>query len=330
MNTTPASATESTPDTESASEASADRSQSAGAGDATAYRWLVTGARGQLGTELVTLLGKSAQVRALARADLDLADAEAVGTIIDAWLAEPSDLTPVVINAAAYTAVDAAESDEGTALAVNGDGPHNLAAAIADRARLIHVSTDYVFAGDATVPYGIDDPTEPRTAYGRTKLVGDLAVREVAPDTGYVVRTAWVYGAYGPNFVKTMAKLSRDRETLQVVDDQLGSPTWTYDLASGLIELAMSDAPAGNYHCIGSGQTSWFGFTRAIFTELGLDPQRVEPTTSDAFVRPAPRPAFSVLSETEWAAAGLTPMRDWRGALHAAFERDGAALRNES
>lgn len=330
MNTTPASATEPTSGSEPAPAVGTDRPQSAAAGDATAYRWLVTGAGGQLGTELVGLLGESSQVRALARADLDLTDADAVRTTIDAWLAEPSELTAVVINTAAYTAVDGAETDEDTALAVNGDGPRNLAAATADRARLIHVSTDYVFAGDATAPYGVDDPTEPRTAYGRTKLVGDLAVREGAPDTGYVVRTAWVYGAYGPNFVKTMAKLSRDRETLQVVNDQLGSPTWTYDLASGLIELAMSDAPAGNYHCTGSGQTSWFEFTRAIFAELGLDPERVESTTSDAFVRPAPRPAFSVLSETEWVAAGLSPMRDWRGALHAAFERDGAALRNQS
>ncbi|PRZ38612.1 dTDP-4-dehydrorhamnose reductase [Antricoccus suffuscus] len=328
MNTTPASATEPIPETEPV--ASAARPQRAVAGDASAYRWLVTGARGQLGTELVNLLGESAEVRALARADLDLTDAQAVQSTVDAWLAEPSELTPVIINTAAYTAVDAAESDEDAALAVNGDGPRNLATATAGRARLIHVSTDYVFAGDATAPYGVDDLTEPRTAYGRTKLAGDLAVREVAPDTGYVVRTAWVYGAYGPNFVKTMAKLSRERETLQVVNDQLGSPTWTYDLASGLIELAMSGAPAGNYHCTGSGQTSWYEFTQAIFTELGLDPARVEPTTSDAFVRPAPRPAFSVLSQTEWAAAGLAPMRDWRSALHAAFEQDGAALRNES
>lgn len=320
MNTTPVSAATAAP--EPALESAAHR-------DISAYRWLITGAAGQLGTEIVRLLRPSGDVRALARADLDLTDRAAVQAVVDDWLAEPGDLRPVVINTAAYTAVDAAETDEDTALAVNGDGPRNLASAIAGRARLIHVSTDYVFAGDAATPYAVDAPAEPRTAYGRTKLVGDRAVREIAPDTGYVVRTAWVYGAHGPNFVKTMAKLSRDRQTLQVVNDQLGSPTWTYDLARGLIELAMSDAPAGNYHCTGGGQTTWFDFTRAIFDELGLDPQRVEPTTSDAFVRPAPRPAFSVLSQTEWAAAGLTPMPDWRVALHAAFERDGAALRGD-
>jgi len=332
MNTTPESATAPVPEPVilTVPAESAESARSAPLGDLTSYRWLVTGAAGQLGTELVRLLSPSGAVRALARSDLDLTDPAAVQRVVDAWLAEPGDGPPVVINTAAYTAVDAAESDEDTALAVNGDGPRNLATAIAGRARLIHVSTDYVFAGDASTPYGVDDEAEPRTAYGRTKLAGDLAVREVAPDTGYVVRTAWVYGAYGPNFVKTMAKLSRDRETLQVVNDQLGSPTWTFDLARGLVELALSDAPAAIYHCTGGGQTTWFDFTRAIFDELGLDPQRVEPTTSEAFVRPAPRPAYSVLSQTEWAAAGLTPMPDWRNALHAAFERDGAALRGEA
>lgn len=191
----------------------------------------------------------------------------------------------------------------------------------------MHVSTDYVFAGDAERPYEVDDPTEPRSAYGRTKLAGEQAVRQLLPESAYVVRTAWVYGAAGRNFVKTMVAMERTRPTIQVVDDQRGAPTWSADLARGLVELARSDAPAGVYHCTGSGDTTWFGLTQAIFAEVDADPARVEPTTTDAFPRPAPRPFYSVLSQASWGAAGLTPMPHWRDALHAAFTTDGTALR---
>jgi dTDP-4-dehydrorhamnose reductase len=225
-----------------------------------------------------------------------------------------------VVNAAAYTAVDAAETDEDTAHRVNAAGPAVLATALARHGgRLIHVSTDYVFAGDARRPYEVDDETGPKSAYGRTKLAGEQAVRELMPDASFVVRTAWVYGATGGNFVKTMARLERERDTVSVVDDQRGSPTWSADLAAGLIELAGSSAPAGTYHCTNAGDTTWFGLTRAIFEELGADPARVLPTTTDAFPRPAPRPAYSVLSPDAWRSAGLTPMRHWRDALRAAL-----------
>ena len=167
--------------------------------------------------------------------------------------------------------------------------------------------------------------TAPRSAYGRTKLAGELAVRELAPEHGYVVRTAWVYGATGSNFVKTMARLERDRDTLEVVDDQRGSPTWSADLARGLVQLAGSDAAPGIYHCTGSGETSWFGLARAVFDELGADPERVRPTTTDKFPRPAPRPAYSVLSDAAWRAAGLSPLPHWRAALRQAFAEDRAA-----
>lgn len=295
------------------------------------HRFLVIGARGQLGTELMNLLAAHG-VREPAAVgvdigDIDITDAESTRSVIEAWLAQTTPGTPVVINAAAYTAVDNAESDEATALKVNGDGPRNIAAAIDGRCRLIHVSTDYTFAGDASAPYRPDEQTDPKTAYGRTKDAGDKAIRELAPDSAYVVRTAWVYGAYGPNFVKTMLRLAGSNDTLNVVDDQVGSPTWTRHLAIGLLELAVGDVPAGYYHCTGGGQCTWFEFTRAIFDENGLDPERVQPTTSDAYVRPAPRPAYSVLSADEWASAGLTPMPDWRSGLAEAFTRDGAALR---
>jgi dTDP-4-dehydrorhamnose reductase len=290
-------------------------------------RWLITGSRGQLGSDLQLVLAASAAdtdtvVKAVDRSDGDLTDS----AMLDALVA---DFKPdVVINAAAYTAVDAAESEEPVAYAVNATGPASLAAAVARHGgRLVHVSTDYVFAGDATVPYEVDDATEPQSAYGRTKLAGELAVRELLPDRGYVVRTAWVYGATGANFVKTMARLERERDTVSVVDDQQGSPTWSADLARSLVALGRSAAPAGHYHCTNGGATTWFGFTQAIFEELGADPARVLPTTTAAFPRPAPRPAYSVLSSAAWENAGLAPMPQWRDALGAAFAAAGDELR---
>lgn len=284
-------------------------------------RWLVTGASGQLGTELRQVLAGE-QLRAVGRAELDLTDSAALQAAVEQYRPE------VIVNAAAYTAVDAAEKNEELAYRSNATGPAILAAAAARvGARLVQVSTDYVFAGDGTRPYEPDDEPDPRSAYGRTKLAGELAVRKVLPADSYVVRTAWVYGASGANFVKTMARLERERETVSVVDDQRGSPTWAADLARALVELARSSAPTGSYHCTNGGDTTWYGFARAIFAELGADPDRVLPTTTDAFPLPAPRPAYSVLSSRAWTAAGLTPLPHWRDALAHAFAESGAALR---
>jgi dTDP-4-dehydrorhamnose reductase len=192
----------------------------------------------------------------------------------------------------------------------------------------VQLSTDYVFSGDRTdgEPYRPLDPTGPRSAYGRTKLAGEQAVRELLPHASWVVRTAWVYGATGTNFVKTMARLSRERETLDVVDDQIGCPTWAADLAAGLLQLIAVAPPSGIFHAAGGGRASWYELARAVFEELGLDPDRVRATTSDAFARPAPRPAWSVLSSEEWQDAGLAPLRPWRAALAAAYAQDGPAL----
>jgi dTDP-4-dehydrorhamnose reductase len=285
-------------------------------------RWLITGAHGQLGTDLRAALAADpgAEVRGLGSAELDITDRSAIAAAVTAFAPD------VIVNAAAYTAVDLAESEEERAFAVNATGPALLAAQAArSGARLIQVSTDYVFDGTATSPYPTDAPTNPQSAYGRTKLAGELAVRELAPEHGYVVRTSWVYGAAGQNFVKTMARLERSHPTVSVVADQTGSPTWSRDLAEHLIELATSGRPAGTYHCRGAGETTWHGLTQAIFSELGADPQRVLPTTTDRFPRPAPRPAYSVLSDSEWLAAGLSPMMGWRDALAAAFAADRPA-----
>jgi dTDP-4-dehydrorhamnose reductase len=283
-------------------------------------RWLITGANGQLGTELRQLLADE-DVIALGHADLDIADAPAVFRLI-------ADLRPdVVLNAAAYTAVDDAEDEEDVAYRVNASGPAMLAAALSGHGgRLVHVSTDYIFGGDAQRPYQVDSPTEPRSAYGRTKLAGELGVRELLPDASYVVRTSWVYGAAGENFVKAMVRLERERETISVVADQRSSPTWSADLARGLVELARSAVPAGIYHCVNTGDASRFELAQAIFAELGADPARVTPTSTDAMPRPAERPAYSVLSDSSWRRARLTPLRPWRDALHAAFATVGTEL----
>lgn len=293
---------------------------------------LVTGAGGQLATDLLAQAGSLRFARGVTRAQLDLTDAAGIRRLVADWArtvrSDSPDIRPVVVNAAAYTAVDAAEDDEATAYAVNAAGPGLLATACAQAgAHLVQVSTDYVFPGDAAEPYDVDAPTGPRSAYGRTKLAGEQAVRELLPDASWVVRTAWLYGASGGNFVKTMARLERERETVQVVDDQRGSPTCTHDLAGALLALAGSAAPPGTLHATNWGDTTWHGLTQAIFSELGADPQRVLPTTSAQFVRPAPRPAYSVLSPRAWDGAGLPPLQGWREALAAAFARDGAAYR---
>jgi len=277
-------------------------------------RWLVTGAGGMLGRDLLSVLSGS-DVTALTRADLDITDPTAVKAAVAGH--------DVVVNAAAWTDVDGAEADEAAATAVNGTGTRHVAAACAATgARLLHVSTDYVFPGDATAPYPEDAPTDPVNGYGRSKLAGEVAVRDLLPDTGYIVRTAWLYGAHGPNFVATMLRLAQSRDIVDVVDDQRGQPTWSFALAEQLVRLGLAavdgTARAGAYHGTASGETTWFGLARAVFEEAGLNPARVHPTTSDKFVRPARRPAFSVLGHDRWAAAGLAPLPHWRTMLTSA------------
>jgi dTDP-4-dehydrorhamnose reductase len=269
---------------------------------------LVTGAGGQLGTHLLALLD-GADVVSLTHADFDITDAGAAEALV-------RDVRPdVVVNAAAYTAVDAAEDAVDDAFAVNERGPRLLAEALARHGgRLVHVSTDYVFAGDATRPYRPDDPTEPRTVYGRSKLAGETAVRTALSDA-YIVRTAWVYGGPSANFVDTMLKLEQSRGTVDVVNDQLGSPTWVRDLAAALVALATSSAPADVLHYVNAGQASWFDLAQEVFRLVGADPARVRPVPSAQFPRPAPRPSWSVLDTTSWTNQDLPAPRDWRAAL---------------
>ncbi|MFJ4980806.1 dTDP-4-dehydrorhamnose reductase [Streptomyces coeruleorubidus] len=283
-------------------------------------RWLITGAGGMLGHDVVEELTRRGEdVVGLDRAALDITRSAAVGTAV-------RDHRPdVVVNCAAYTAVDDAESDEARALEINGDGPRLLARACAAHgARLIHVSTDYVFSGEArTTPYPEDHPTGPRTAYGRTKLAGERAVLEELPGASAIVRTAWLYGVHGTNFVRTMIGLEARRDTLDVVDDQHGQPTWSADVAERIADLGVRLGPDahGVFHATNSGEATWYELAREVFSLIGADPDRVRPTSSAAFPRPAPRPAYSALAHRRWQEIGLPLPRDWRSALHEALPR---------
>jgi len=275
-------------------------------------RFLITGAGGMLAYDLETALS-GREVLPLSRAELDITNLAAVRSAVEGY--------DVVINAAAYTGVDDAESNEDAAFAVNATGAGNLALAAAENgAILVQISTDYVFDGTATTPYSEDTPRGPVSAYGRSKAEGERLVLTANGARSYIVRTAWLYGAHGPNFAKTMLRLAATREQVAVVTDQVGQPTWTLDLARKIVEMIDVSAPYGIYHGTNTGEASWFDFAREVFSNAGLDPDRVTRTDSSAFVRPAPRPAYSVLGHDAWDAADLDPLRDWREALAEAMD----------
>ena len=275
--------------------------------------FLVTGATGMLGQDLQQVLA-GRPVTALGRNDLDVTDLGAVQAAVAGH--------DVVVNCAAYTRVDDAETHEDAAFAVNATGAGNLALAAARHgAKLVQLSTDYVFDGRARKPYPENASRNPVSAYGRTKAEGERLALELNPGRTFVVRTAWLYGANGPNFAKTMVRLARTNDTVSVVDDQLGQPTWTLDLARHIVAMIDAGAASGIYHATNSGQASWYEFARAVFSVAGLDPDRVKPTSSAQFVRPAPRPAYSVLGHAAGHPPGLAPMRSWRKALADAAKR---------
>jgi dTDP-4-dehydrorhamnose reductase len=257
-------------------------------------RWLVTGAAGQFGHHVSDQRASGADVVAVTATGLDITDRAAVDETIAAYRPD------VVLNAAAYTAVDAAETDEQPADAVNQHGPRLLAEAVRRcGGRLLHVSTDYVFDGTASRPYEIDDPVGPQGAYGQTKLVGERAVG-VLPDRAHVVRTAWICGWPGPDFVDIMLCLERERETLDVVADQIGNPTWVAELAAALIELGASAVPAGVLHYVNGGQALWFDLAREVFRLVVAEPSRIRPADTAAFPHPARRPAWCCLRGRGW------------------------------
>jgi len=285
-------------------------------------RWLVTGAAGMLGQDLCRVLAEAGQteVTAASRADLDLLDTAALEAAVPGH--------DVVVNCAAWTNVDGAETDEVQATAINGYAVADLASVCARTgALLFQLSTDYVFGSDLapapTGPYPEEAPTAPVNAYGRGKLIGEQAVLKTLPERGYVLRTSWLYGAHGRNFVATMLRLASQRETVNVVDDQRGQPTWSYAVAAQLAALAgaaaAGHAAPGIYHATASGETTWYGLARAVFAESGLDPDRVRPITTAQFPAPATRPSYSVLGHDGWARTGVPELPDWRGMLSEAL-----------
>lgn len=275
-------------------------------------KWIIVGADGMLGSDLKTLLNNH-EVISFSKSECDITNIDVVN--------EKIANADVVVNCAAYTSVDAAEKNVIQANLVNAEGPKNIALACkTTRTLLVQISTDYVFAGNASRPYEVDDFTDPKSEYGKSKLKGELAVKNVLPNHHYILRTAWLYGKNGPNFVKTMLKLATTNKTIEVVNDQLGQPTWTVDLAKKIIELVEKQVPTGTYHVTSSGQTTWFNFAQKIFDLANLDPNRIKPISSENFVRPAPRPAYSVLSHKELYDVGVLPIQDWEDALKEAFD----------
>ena len=286
-----------------------------------ADRIVITGAAGQLGRCLAAeavRLGHA--VLALNSSQWDITDASAGEGIVERG--------DVVVNCAAFTAVDAAEADPDGAHAVNALGAGNVARTCAlAGARLIHVSTDFVFSGrfdGAARPYEIDDPPEPLSEYGRSKLAGERAVRAELP-AAQVVRTAWLYTGVGGDFVAAIARRIDGGGPVEVVDDQIGSPTYVGDLAGALLQIAAGGVSAPLLHAANAGEVSRFEQARAVFGALGADPQRVRPVPTDRHPRPAPRPGYSALSGRLSAAAGLTPLRPWREALAAALSGPSGA-----
>lgn len=273
-------------------------------------RVFVAGAKGQLGSELVDVARAAGhEVTATDVEECNLLDPEFIAFNLD------STGPDAVINCAAWTKVDAAETESDAARALNVDAPRNLAAACEQRViAFTHISTDYVFDGTATAPIPEDAQPHPMSVYGSTKLDGETAVLKACP-ASRIVRTAWLYGRKGPNFVLTMLRLAGEGKPIRVVGDQIGSPTWTGHLAPALLKLATGEA-TGVFHLTNSGQTSWHGFAQAIVAASGYDTEVTPIPTSD-YPTPAPRPAYSVLDNARWRDLGETPLPDWREGMNA-------------
>jgi dTDP-4-dehydrorhamnose reductase len=288
--------------------------------------WLITGGSGQLGLAFQAELAlQGIDFVSVNSHELDIRNQQLVGELVDSLIPQ------VIINSAAWTDVDGAETNESAAHAVNALGPRNLAIAASKvGARLVQVSTDYVFSGEGTAPWSEGAEHNPQSVYGSTKSEGEKLVLGSHPSGSYVVRTAWLYSAQRKNFAKTMTKLALNGTgEVRVVNDQAGQPTFTRDLAKQMVDLVLSSAPVGIYHGTNSGQATWFEFAKEIFKLSGADASRVIPVSSSEYPRPAKRPSYSVLGHDAWAKTTVEPMRDWRIALAEAMPAIISAVKAE-
>ncbi|MBU7008177.1 dTDP-4-dehydrorhamnose reductase [Phosphitispora fastidiosa] len=269
---------------------------------------LITGSKGMLGHALANDLSKEHYVSGLDLPNLDISE---LGNLRKAVFSYELDL---IINAAAYTDVDGCETNEDHAFIVNATGPRNLAVVANElNIPLVHISTDYIFDGTSAIPYKESDTPNPQSIYGKSKLLGEQLIRELC-SKHYIIRTSWLYGEHGKNFVATILRLAQERDELGVVNDQTGSPTYTVDLAQAIAKI-ITEPDYGTYHITNSGTCTWYEFTLEIFRQAGIRGGRVNPITTEELNRPAPRPVYSVLDNSKWLAIGGTPLRHYKEAL---------------
>ena len=274
--------------------------------------WLITGGSGQLGIAISQELGeRKLHFRVTNSKELDIT----LSPVIPEFIAQMS--PKVIVNCAAWTDVDGAENSELLASRVNSGGAENVAhGAKLCMAKLIHISTDYVFSGDSNTPWQVDSVINPQSAYGRTKAEGESKILAIYPENSLIVRTAWLYSPWGKNFAKTITRLAINSDCeVRVVNDQVGQPTSAIDLSKQLVDLGLSSSPAGTYHGTNSGQATWFEFAQKIFELAGAEVDRIKAISSSEFIRPAMRPSYSVLGHEAWEITSVKPMRDWKIAL---------------
>lgn len=288
-------------------------------------KWAITGGSGQLSRSLVDLLDKEGvPYIAWSHKDLDVADDSSISVI--------KEISPdLLINCAAWTNVDAAEEFPEKATRVNQVGPRNMARAAKElNIPLIHISTDYVFSGQSRQPWSTDSKTEPMSTYGLSKLLGEKEISKNLYANFYILRTAWLYGPYGRNFSKTILKKAlTSKDSINVVNDQIGQPTTTKSLAEQIFKVTKHNIPSGTYHATNTGQASWWDFAREIFELAGEDVERVRPSTSEDFPSNVKRPKYSVLDQSAWSKVGMETMPEWRRALKEVFPEIRKAVERE-
>jgi dTDP-4-dehydrorhamnose reductase len=288
-------------------------------------KWAITGGSGQLSRSLLDLLDKEGVPYTVwSHKDLDVADDSSISVI--------KEISPdLLINCAAWTNVDAAEEFPEKATRVNQVGPRNMARAAKElKIPLVHISTDYVFSGQSRQPWSTDSKTEPISTYGLSKLLGEKEISKNLDANFYILRTAWLYGPYGRNFSKTILKKAlTSKDSINVVNDQIGQPTTTKSLAQQIFKVAKSHVPSGIYHATNTGQASWWDFARVIFELAGEDVERVRPSTSEDFPSKVKRPKYSVLDQSAWSKVGMETMPEWREALKEVFPEIRNAVERE-